>query len=148
MPSYISNDGVWTPAKEKVALVNNENKPITINGKEIGPGEPYIYEGPDRAAEFELFQTGEKHFGVEFWKDPDMIQRAKNLGYKDIFEYATEMGWERKKSQEDFEKKASVVQKHEAPKKSKAREIEGGGKDFSGSGADVYGGFGKPKEIK
>ena len=147
MPSYISNDGVWTPTKEKVALVNNESKPITVNGKEIGAGEPYIYEGPDRAAEFELFQSGEKTFGVSFWKDADMIQRAKNLGYKDIFEYAKEMGWEKEKSQEDFEKKASVVQKHEPPKKSKAREIDGGGKDMSGGGNDVYGGFGKPKEL-
>jgi len=147
MPSYISRDGVWTPAQEKVALVNNETKPITINGKEVGPGEPYIYEGPDRAAEFELYQSGEKTFGVEFWKDPDMIQRAKNLGYKDIFEYAKEMGWEKEKSEKDFEKKASVVQRHEPPKKSKAREIDGGGKDLSGGGADVYGGFGKPKEL-
>ena len=147
MPSYISNDGVWTPAKEKVALVNNETKPITVNGKEVGAGEPYIYEGADRAAEFELFQAGEKTFGVSFWKDADMIQRAKNLGYKDIMEYAKEMGWEQKKSQEDFEKKASVVQKHEAPKKSKAREMDGGGKDLSGGGNDVYGGFGKPKEL-
>ena len=37
MPTYISRDGLWEPAKEKVAIKDKN-------------GEPIVYDGPDRAA--------------------------------------------------------------------------------------------------
>ena len=41
MSRYVSKEGVWFPAKEKVALVNRSGKPKKIGGKVIQPGEPY-----------------------------------------------------------------------------------------------------------
>jgi hypothetical protein len=142
MPTYNSKDGVWTPAQEKVALTNFSKETKVINGKEIVPGEPYIYEGPDRAAEFELFQAGEKQLGQAFWEDPDMIDRARQLGYKDVMAYAKARGWKKEESDKQFNEKAKIVLKHEPPKKSKEKKIIGGGVDATGSGKDIIGGFG------
>jgi hypothetical protein len=46
-----------------------------------------------------------------------------------------------------FEKKASVITKHELPEKVEAIKKLGGGQDTSGQGNDKYGGFGKPDDI-
>ena len=54
MPNYISIDGEFFPAKERVALKNLSGKEKEVDGKIIKPGEDYIYEGADRAALFEL----------------------------------------------------------------------------------------------
>ena len=55
-PTFVSKDGIWHPAKEKIGLVNRSGKTKTIDGKRIKPGDPYIYEGADRAALFVLYQ--------------------------------------------------------------------------------------------
>ena len=59
MSSWTSFEGVWYPAKEKVGLINHSDVAIKnpISGEEIGPGEPWIYEGPDRAALLELYEA-------------------------------------------------------------------------------------------
>lgn len=147
MPRFVSKDGVWFPAKEKVSLTNITDKVKVVDGKEIEPGDPYIYEGPDRAAEFELFQAGVKNFGIHFKDDPDLINRARQLGYKDVAEYAKAVGYDAEKVRQEFEKNAAVVTKHELPERKEGIKTFGGGRDFSGQGNDVPGAFGKPKEL-
>jgi hypothetical protein len=148
MPTYISKDGMWYAAKEKVALQNITGKVKVVNGVEVLPGEPYIYEGPDRAALFELYKAGVETFGIDFHNDPELISRVRQLGYKTVDAYAKVMGYDKKKIEEAFIKNASVIQKHELPKRVADLDLMGGGKDFSGQGKDKKGGFGTPKELE
>jgi hypothetical protein len=153
MPNYVSLDGEWYPAKEKVSLKNITDEPkkiVKLDGTEeiVQPGDPYIYEGPDRAALFELYKAGVEKFGIDFHHDPELLNRIKQLGFKNVDEYAKSMGYDKKKVQEEFEKKASVVNKYELPKRVKAIETMGGGIDFAGQGQDRPGGFDLPKELK
>ncbi len=134
MARYVSKDGVWSSAKEKVALTKN--------------GEPYVYEGPDRAAEFEFFKAGVKTFGMDFHYDPDLINRAKQLGFKDVNEYASAMGYDKEKAEKDFKENAAFVTKHELPARKEGIEVFGGGVDKSGQGNDILGGFGKENTEK
>ena len=153
MPRWTTDSrGVWHPAKEKVALRNNKKEQI-INpsatwsnyfGQKVLPGEVYIYEGPDRAAMFELFEQKVESLGVDFHTDPDLISRVRQMGYKDVNEYARVMGFDEKKAQERFEKESAKVTGHELPQKVEALQMLGGGKDLTGQGQDIYGGFGEP----
>ena len=89
MPSYVSYEGVMYPAKEKVGLVNNSGKEMKhpITGEVIAAGDPYIYEGPDRAAMFELYMADKSGktvtFGQHFSQNTDFLQMVRNLGFKD-----------------------------------------------------------------
>jgi len=134
-PNYVSKDGVFYPAKEYAVLPH-----LAGTGKEI-------YKGPDRAALFELFKAGVETFGIDFHKDPQIIERVKQLGYKDVDEYAEAHGYDKEKSEAAFKLKAEVVSKHELPKKIEEVKKLGGGTDTSGQGQDTYGGFGQPKDI-
>lgn len=147
MSNFISKDGKWYPAKEKVGLVNTSGKTKVVNDKKVLPGEPYIYEGPDRAALFELFKEKVETFGQDFRQDIDLIQRVKQLGYTSVNEYAQVMGYDKEKVEEEFKKKAEVVHKHELPEKVKAIQELGGGRDTAGD-HHIFGDFGEPKEIK
>jgi len=150
-PQYISKDGQWHPKMERVALKNNSDKTIKNPSKEgskyagenIAPGEDYIYEGPDRASLFELFKEKVEKFGQDFHHDIELISRVKQLGYKDVDEYAEVMGYDKEKVEAEFKKNASVISKHELPKKVKAIKELGGGKDTAGD-AHMYGGYGDP----
>jgi hypothetical protein len=149
-PSYVSKGGVWYPAKEKVSLVNMSNKPIEYpvgSGKMIQPGEPFIYEGPDRQAMFELFKAKQETFGMDFKHDPELLNRIRSLGYKDITQYCKDVGYDETKVQEEFEKKASKVIMHELPARVAAVEVMSGGSDTSGGGNDREGGWTTPKEL-
>ena len=148
MPQYISKDGVWHVAKEKVALVNHSDKAREINGKMVGAGEPFIYEGPDRASLYELFKLKVDTLGIDFRKDPDLIGRVRQLGYKSVDAYAKDMGYDAEKVEKEFAEKASVVSMHELPAKVEEIDTLGGGRDFSGQGNDMKGGFGVPKDLE
>lgn len=145
MPKWVSQEGVWHPRNEKVALVNNSEKVKKIGDQEVGPGEPYIYEGPDRAALFQLFQEKQESLGGDFRHDAEFLLRVKNLGYRDLDDYLSSIGYDSEKAVKLTEEKLSRVNKHELPKKIKAIETLGGGKDFSGQGNDKAGGFGEHK---
>ena len=143
MPSYVSKDGIWYPAKEHVVLPH-----LSGTDKEV-------YDGPDRAAEFELAQTfgvdeegkpKEVTFGIDFRNDPDLINRARQLGYKDIMEYATAMGYDAGKSEKQFKEKAAEIIKHKEPVRKPEKIMMGGGIDTSGKGANLIGGFGDERE--
>ena len=150
MPRYISLRGVCYPAKEKVGLTNitKEVKKITRPDgtiQEVQPGEPFIYEGPDRAALYELWQIKADTLGMDFKRDPDLLMRVKGLGYANLDDYLKEIGWDDAKAEEIFKKNATEIKSHEIEKRADEIKALGGGKDFAGNGQDMYGGFGEPK---
>ena len=142
MPNYISKGGIFHPATEHAVLPHLSGTPNEV------------YDGPDRAA---LAELAEAHgvdaegkpkaitFGIDFKHDPDLINRARSLGFKDVNEYAKAMGYNDTKAEakEKEELKAQVVVKHEPPKRGKLNKKLGGGTDTSGSGNDHYGDFGE-----
>jgi len=92
----------------------------------------------------QLFEEGVDHLGGEFRNDPELITRVRQLGYKDVDEYAKIMGFDKKKAKAKFEEQSAVVQRHENPTKAKKEPIPGGGIDTTGQGQDRLGGFGDP----
>ena len=143
MPQYVSDGGVLHPAKEHAVLPH-----LSGTDKEI-------YDGPDRAAMEELakaYGVDEKGFpkqttfGLPFQRDPDLINRAKQLGFVSVMEYALATGYDPVAAKAEFEKKAAKIEKYEPPKRQPARQIEGGGVDLSGQVETKYGGFGNPPE--
>jgi len=144
-PNYISVDGEFLPALERVALKNLSGKEKTVEGKVVKPGEDYIYEGADRAALFELYKAGVEKFGVDFHHDSELLHRIKQLGFKNVAEYAKTVGYDKEKTKKEAEAKTAKVTLHELPAKVKAIEQIGGGIDTAGGGQDKYGGFGDPK---
>jgi hypothetical protein len=155
VPTYISKGGIWHPAKERVGLKNFSEKTIKnpstdekLKEEEIKPGEDYIYSGPDRAALFELWQVKAETLGTDFRQNPEFLQAVRNMGYSSYKKYLKDIGFDEKKMEEDFKKKAESISSHELPKRVKALDTLAGGKDFSGSGNDMKGGFDKPPDLK
>lgn len=146
MPSYISKGGVLTPAKEHAVLPH------------LSGTENEVYNGPDRAAEEELALAHEVdengkpkvgHFGINFRHDPDVINRARSLGFKDVNEYASALGYNDTKEQEiaKLAEKDKIVNDYKVPKRKEANKKVGGGIDTTGQGQDRLGGFGsQPKD--
>lgn len=137
--------------KEKVSLMNHSDKPIEYpkgTGTMIQPGEPFIYEGPDRQAMFELFQAKQDTFGIDFRKDPDLINRVRQLGYKSVDQYAKEAGYDEEAVKANFEKVSSKVNMHELPTRVAEIEVMGGGTDTSGGGMDRKGEWKMPADYK
>ena len=110
MPTWISKGGEWYPAKEHAVLPHLSGTPNEI------------YDGPDRAAELELatvhgvLEDGPDKgkpkvttFGMDFRKDPDFINRVRQMGYKDIKEYLADIGYDKEKVMADFKKHASEI---------------------------------------
>ncbi len=148
---YVSKGGKWYPAKEKVALKNYSDKTIKnpstdekYKDEEIKPGEDYIYSGADRAALYELWQSKVETFGQDFRNNPEFLQAVRNMGYSNYKKYLKDIGFDEKKLEEDFAKKAEEVNTHELPKRIKALDNLAGGRDFSGAGQDMKGAFGSP----
>lgn len=146
-PRYVSKEGTWHSAKEKIGLKNLSGETKVVDGKEVKHGEPYIYEGADRASLFEFYKAGVETFGQDFRKNPEFLQAIRTQGFGSVDEYLKYIGYDKEKVEKEFEEKASVVHKDELPKKVKAIETLGGGVDTSGGGQDRYGGFGpQPKD--
>ena len=143
MPRFVSNEGVWFPGKEKVALVNRSNKTRTVNGKKVKPGEPYIYDGADRAALFMLHEQNVETLGSNFRGNPDLVQRVRQLGFENMDAYLNFMGYDKEKSEENFKRNVAVITKHELEQGVKMINRLGGGQDFTGQGQDKLGGFGR-----
>jgi len=148
MPNYVSHEGIWHPAKEKVGLINKSGKTIKVEDKEVNDGEPYIYEGPDRAALFELFKDNVETLGMSFKNNPEFLSAVRNMGFSNVDEYLKSIGYDDQKALDEFIEKAAEVKRHELPKKVEAIKVLGGGKDFAAQGEDQYGGFGKPAGVK
>ena len=159
MPSWITDqDGKWHPAKEKVALTNYGKRfKDKKTGEWVNTGEPYIYEGPCRAALFELWQidkTGATTtIGENFRQNTEFLEsfaKARQaFGFANVEDYLTYLGYDISKAKADFEKKASVLAKHELPKKVEEIKKLGGGSDTANPGKNIkYGGFGEPQEVE
>ena len=158
MPSWITDqDGKWHPAKEKVALTNY-GKPFkdVKTGEMVNTGEPYIYEGPCRAALFELWQidkTGATTtLGENFRTNTEFLEsyaKARQaFGFNTVDDYLKYLGYDISKAKAEFEKKAAVLTKHELPKRVEEIKRIGGGNDAANPGKNIkYGGFGEPEEI-
>lgn len=147
-PRYISKDGVWFPSKEKVALVNRSGKMRIVKGKRVMPNEPYIYEGPDRAALFYLYQEGVEKLGQDFHNDAELLHRIKQLGFENMEKYMEYIGYDAENVEAEFKKHAAIISKHELPKAVAAVNKLGGGQDTTGQGKDRYGNFGEPPDLK
>lgn len=159
MPKFVSKDGVWHVAKERVALKNNSSKTVTnpsmegskYFGEQVEPGQPFIYEGPDRASLFELYKvdpTGNvTTLGQDFREDTDMQDRVRQRGYKSVEKYAEALGWSKEKSDAKFAELIAIVETHDLPKRVKMIEAaESGAYDTAGN-EHRKGGFGElPKE--
>lgn len=161
MPKYISRAGVLHPAKEKVALKNKTNRPFEYKGETIQPGDPFIYEGPDRESINELARASgleadpnkdiediQVTFGDDFRKDPEFLQATRTMGFTTPAAYLKSIGYDAKKEEERFQRNASIINKHELPQTHRENLIIGGGKDKSGGNQDVIGGFGDQRERK
>jgi len=147
MPKFNSFEGEWQPAHEKVALINHSAETQVINGEEIGPGEPYIYSGKDRAALKMLYDLKEEKMGDNFRKSPDFIAKVRQFGFENVDKYLEFIGYDADKHKKEFEDYQKTINTHKAPKKKKGTKRIGGGKDFSNSGKDRYGDFGLPPEV-
>jgi len=132
MPSFISNNGVWEPAMEKVALVDKK-------------GEPIIYEGKDRAA-LEMIANGDitsQHFS----KDTEFINRVRQVHNMSMPEYMTANGFDEKTSKAEFEKKMAIVNLHKpGVRKPAKRQRSGGANTAPGGGGSLEGSFGNLAE--
>ena len=143
MPTWVSNDGEWFPANEHAVLPH------------LAGTKDEVYDGPDRAAMEELAKIygvdsegfpKEITVGMPFKDDPMLQDLARQLGFKDVMEYARSRGYDPEKAKKDFEEKASQIIKHQPPDKNPERNLLGGGIDTSGKGADLIGGFGVERE--
>ena len=141
MPRFVSKEGIWIPKKEKVAL---EKK-----NPETGEVEPYIYEGPDRAALKMLKDMNAEedgYIGTHFTLNPDMYELARQRGYDNVEEMMEKLGYNAKRAKEIAQKKLEEYTKHEAPERKPAAKFRGGGVNTASDSniEDRYGGFGEP----
>jgi hypothetical protein len=141
MPSYISKGGVLVPAKEHAVLPH-----LSGTSNEV-------YDGPDRAAEKELAEAygvdengkpKQGYFGIDYRHDPDMIMRARQLGYKSVDEFAAAMGYTDtpEEAAAEIAKKEKIVNDYKVSAKKVSEGKLGGGTDTSGQGNDKMGNFG------
>ena len=138
MPLFHSKDGVWFPGKEKVALIDKN-------------GEPYVYEGPDRAA-LELLAkeyNGAQTMGQPFWEDAETIERAHEKKMT-VDEFCKVKLHPQDVRDKDFEVRASKVNLHKSPDKKAGIRSASGGKNTAIKGnspTDLSGDFGEPDLI-
>lgn len=145
MPTYVSDKGRWFPAKEKIGLINYSKEAFEYEGKVINPGDPFIYEGPDRAAYKVLKEQGIDFLGVDFRHDPEFLQSVRNQGFetgeRGVKKYLEHIGYDEKKIDEMFKDKINKTQAHEVPKAVLETPVNSGGRDFSGMTKGVKGGW-------
>lgn len=134
MPTFISDEGVWVPAKEKVALER-------IN-PETGEPEPFIYEGDDRAALEMLKELDVDHLGSHFTENMELFELARGKGYNSVEEYVEKLGYNSNKAKELVAKYREQHNTHKSPEKKVVKKISGGGVNTAGTGNDLEGGFG------
>jgi len=130
VPSYISNKGIWTPAKEETYVDYSVSKLKANKGKKS-----YVYSGPDRAAVEQLKEAGQESFGQSAERDADNIMRARQLGmtvedFLKLNEPPTKLQLEAE------EAKRNLVIDHVAPTPKKGVQPQGGGVTISGGLAD------------
>jgi len=73
MPTFVSKNGMWNPAKERTSYIDKD-------------GVPQIYDGPDRAASEFIEQEGGT-VGQDALKDPQLLQASRNAGFPTLEAY-------------------------------------------------------------
>lgn len=131
MPKWVSKDGVCVPSKERVALTDKN-------------GEPYIYEGPDRAAVEYLKEQGVESLGVHFSQDPELIARVRQIHNISMKEYMDMCGYDENTTRAKFDKHLNEVNIHENPARKPGLKPRTGGINTAGEG-HYAGDFGDPK---
>lgn len=131
MPSFISKDGVWEPAKEKAAIVNAK-------------GEPEIYSGPDRAAVEYMKEQGATTLGTHFTKDPEVIMRARQMNMT-VEEFCNTKYYTDEMRAKDYAAASKEVVTHVNPTPKPATKFASGGRNTAGAG-HYDGGFGDKSE--
>lgn len=131
MPSYISKDGIWEPRNEKVALVDKN-------------GEPYIYEGKDRAALEYMAEQGVDSLGIDFRKDPEVIMHARQLNMT-VEEFCQTATFTDKMRNEAYLRAKGEVNLHRPLPRKPATKQRSGGANTAGGGS-LEGGFADGKE--
>ena len=79
MPTFKSDKGIWTPAKERSILPADEAK---------GRPEAQIYEGEDRAARAVLNEEKVTHLGMPVEQDPEVVCTIKSVAEKGLEPYS------------------------------------------------------------
>jgi hypothetical protein len=152
MPQWISDEyGKWHSRKERVALKNLSGRTIKVKGEDIKSGEDYIYEGPDRAALYELWKTDNsgttKTLGKDFRGTQEFRKLIRELGFKTAEEYFEFVGYNPEEAKQRYEQEIAKPTKHDISKKAEILNIPGGGIDTAGQQEPRYGGFGEmPKD--
>ena len=153
MPRFVSVLGKFFPAKERATLFNskdeeikNPSAPYSRYHEETVPSKsPYIYEGPDRAAMFQLWKEGNlEYLGEDFRKSPEFLKLLRDFNFKSSKSYFDYIGYNIKLAEEKAMELAEKVTGHELPNKVEEIKKLGGGSDTSGQGNIRYGGFGQP----
>ena len=150
MANWVSLRGKWFPCKEKVALKNLSDKPFEYKGEVLQPGDPFIYQGPDREAIKQLALEGLENLGTDFRRDPEFLQAVRTMGFtageQGVGDYLTFIGYDEEADEKKFNETASIVSKHDLPARNREILTLGGGRDMTGNkNADVIGGFGEEK---
>ena len=136
MGTWISNGGKWYPAKEEVGLINNSGHDITVNGKVIKAGKPFIYEGADRSALYQLWEEAGKptdpekaitYLGQNFKDDPDFIMNIRQKYGMTVEEYLKMIGFDEIKASKEFEERMVSLKAHEVVERAKEVDVMGGG---------------------
>ena len=127
MPSYISNKGVWTPAKEETYVDYGSSKLKQNKGRKS-----FAYSGPDRAAVEQLKEAGQESFGESAERDSDNIMRARQMNMT-IEEFLKLNEPPTKTQLEVEEPKKNLIIDHAAPALKRGVQPQGGGVTMSGA---------------
>jgi hypothetical protein len=137
MPNFVSKEGVWVPAMEKVAITNKD-------------GEPEIYEGPDREALKMLKEmgnpvgdNGEYVMGQHFTENADMYELARSKHYNSVEEYVEKMGYSKEKAKKIYEDNLKKIVTHKDPERKPDTVASPGGMDQSSGKQIDKGGYGE-----
>ncbi len=136
MPSFISKEGVWEPAPEYVV---DPNQP---KGKES-------YEGPDRAAVAMLKEAGVESLGMHYSQDPDVVMRAKQMGFNSVKDYLDFRNYDPAKAEAAYQKlKATIITHADAERKPSPLIAGGGVNTVPGADPSTHrlGGYGYPND--
>lgn len=151
MPTWISDGGKWSPAKEKLALKNHSKESFKYKEQEIKPEEEFIYDGPDREALRILNKEGVEFLGQDFKRNPEFLQAVRNQGFeageKGVEAYLAHIGYDAKKASELVKEKKAKFSAHEVPALVKEIEVMSGGKDTSGAGNSMKGEWKMPNGL-
>lgn len=95
MPSFISKNGIWNPARERSTYIDSD-------------GQPQIYDGPDRAATKFIAEEGGV-VGQDATQDPQVLQASRNMGFPTVEAYLAHFKPTAKQEAEVAEAQSKIV---------------------------------------